>query len=257
MKVLLILADGMRPDSMADLPQVKEMIKKSSYTMKATTVFPSVTLPCHMSLFHSVDPTRHGTTTNIYAPQVRPIAGICEALNGANKKCAFFYSWHELRDLVRPGTLVYSKFVAGRSETYENANKLLTDDAINYIREFAPDFSFVYYGWPDYAGHAHGWMGEEYMISVQKTWEEIQRLVSTLPEDYVVMVTADHGGHDRIHGTELTEDMTIPVIIQGGPFEQGKELENVNIKDIAPTIASLLKVQQPQEWEGKVLYDNN
>ena len=37
---------------------------------------PSVTLPCHMSLFHSVDPDRHGITTNGYVPQVRPIKGM-------------------------------------------------------------------------------------------------------------------------------------------------------------------------------------
>ena len=65
MKVLLILADGMRPDALANLPQVEEMKKKAAYTLKADTVFPSVTLPCHMSLFHSVPPMRHGTTTNI------------------------------------------------------------------------------------------------------------------------------------------------------------------------------------------------
>lgn len=59
MKVLLALLDGMRPDSITNVPE-------------AQTVFPSVTLPCHISLFHSVDPDRHGITTNTYTPQVRP-----------------------------------------------------------------------------------------------------------------------------------------------------------------------------------------
>ena len=47
----------------------------------AQTVMPSVTLPCHMSLFHSVAPDRHGILTNTYTPQVRPINGICEQLH--------------------------------------------------------------------------------------------------------------------------------------------------------------------------------
>ena len=79
----------MRPDSITDLPKAQEMIGKSSYTMEATTVMPSVTLPCHMSLFHSVDPSRHGTTINIYAPQVRPINGLCEVIKNNGKNSAF------------------------------------------------------------------------------------------------------------------------------------------------------------------------
>ena len=51
--------------------------------------------------------------------------------------------------------------------------------------------------------------------------------------------TADHGGHDRTHGTDSPEDMTIPFIIKGKDFKAGEKLENVSIKDIAPTVAKL------------------
>ena len=68
MKTVLILVDGMRPDGLQDIPQVQNMQKNASYAMNAQTVYPSVTLPCHMSLFHSVDPERHGTTDNTYTP---------------------------------------------------------------------------------------------------------------------------------------------------------------------------------------------
>ena len=51
--------------------------------------------------------------------------------------------------------------------------------------------------------------------------------------------TADHGGHDRTHGTDSPEDMTIPFIINGKDFKAGEKLENVSIKDIAPTVAKL------------------
>ena len=85
MRVLLILVDGMRPDALKNLATAQEFAQKSIYTMEARTVFPSVTLPCHMSLFHSVDPWRHGITTNVYTPQVRPVKGLCEVLR-ENKK---------------------------------------------------------------------------------------------------------------------------------------------------------------------------
>lgn len=60
MRALLILVDGMRPDTPENIETAQDIIHKSSYTMGAKTVMPSMTLPCHTSLFYSVDPSRHG-----------------------------------------------------------------------------------------------------------------------------------------------------------------------------------------------------
>lgn len=253
MKVLLILVDGMRSDSLAEIPEAQEMITQSCHTLEAQTVFPSVTLPCHMSLFHSVDPDRHGTTTNVYAPQVRPINGLCEVLKANNKKSAFFYSWEELRDISRPKSLAYVKFIAGSPESYPTVGDRLTDDAINYIQEEQPDFSFLYFGWPDSAGHRFGWMTPEYMTAIQGSWRNIKRIVETLSDEYAVIITADHGGHNRCHGTDQATDMTIPVFFKGAPFKANTQLDQVSIKDLAPTIAGLLGVTPDEEWEGKNL----
>ena len=80
MKVLLILVDGMRPDAVVQNKIAGKFLEESTFSLNAATVFPPVTLPCHMSLFHSVDPSRHGILTNVYIPQVRPIQGLCEVL---------------------------------------------------------------------------------------------------------------------------------------------------------------------------------
>ena len=253
MKTLIILVDGMRPDALGDIPQAQNIIKKSAFTLKAKTVTPSVTLPCHMSLFHSVDPMRHGTTTNTYAPQVRPIKGLCEVLEANGKKSAFFYNWEELRDLTRPGSLAFSYFCSNDIAGLAEANADVTDAAIRYLTGNETDFAFLYLGYTDEAGHRYGWMSDEYMKSLDNSWENIERLINALPEDYTVIITADHGGHDRCHGTDLPEDMTIPLIIMGRDFEAGKEIENANIKDIAPTVAKLLGVTPDSEWEGKSL----
>ena len=34
----------------------------------------------------------------------------------------------------------------------------------------------------------------------------------------ITVIGTDHGGHDRHHGTEMAEDMTIPWIISGQAF---------------------------------------
>lgn len=259
MAVVLILVDGMRPDALAGNARVQAFMAQSACTLQARTVMPSVTLPCHMSLFHSVDPDRHGTTTNVYTPQVRPIQGLCEVLRNAGRHCAFFYNWEQLRDLTRPGSLEFSYFFKGRNNpkageaTWEEANDRVTDAAIGYLTQKETDFSFIYLGYVDEAGHKHGWMTQPYMQALENSWKNIDRIVAALPEDTTVIVTADHGGHDRIHGTKTAEDMTIPVLIRSKHFPAGNLPEGVNIKDLAPTVATLLGVCADDDWEGASL----
>lgn len=71
---------------------------------------------------------------------------------------------------------------------------------------------------------------------------------------FLYMVETDEkGGHDRGHGTDMDEDMTIPMFFVGNEFEAGKELADVSILDLAPTIAKILDVPAAREWEGKTL----
>lgn len=253
-RVILVLVDGMRPDGMMACGHgyPAKFVSESSYSLSARTVMPSVTLPCHMSLFHSVDPDRHGILSNTYVPQVRPVVGLFDRLDMYGKKCAFFYTWEELRDLSRPDHLHTA--VCYNQHKQSDTDIKITDSAIGYINAEEPDFLFLYLGETDeVGGHSCGWMSEQYMASVSKAWSCIEKLVASIPEDYTVIVCADHGGHDRGHGSDCPEDMTVPVCIRGPRFEKGKELEDVSIKDIATTVASLLEVPAVKEWEGKIL----
>lgn len=250
-KVILVLVDGMRPDGMLTCghPFAEELVSLSAHALDAQTVMPSVTLPCHMSLFHSVDPGRHGIVTNLYVPQVRPIAGLFDQLDLYGKKCAFFFTWEELRDLSRPDhlhtALCFNQHKASDTDTR------ITEAAIRYIREEEPDFIFIYLGETDeVGGHDCGWMSEQYLRSVNKAIGCIEKIYRSMPEGYTLITTADHGGHDRAHGTDLPEDMTIPICFCGPRFAPGTALEGVSIKDIAPTVAALLGVPAVKEWEG-------
>lgn len=248
-KVILILADGMRPDAMAHLPYVKKLMQESSFSMSAETTFPSVTLPCHFSLFLSVPTERHGISTNLYMPPVRPINGLFEQLAAAGKRSAVYFDWEQLRDLWRPGSVELASYLRGDLEVNDEKH---TVAAISYIEEKSPDFVFLYLGNPDGAGHDFGWMGEEYMRSVEIVWDQVERVVERFRDEYTVIITADHGGHDRRHGENIPEDMLIPLVCVGPDFPQ-KELPNANIMDIAPTIAKLMGVAPAVEWEGKAL----
>lgn len=94
-KTILISIDGMRADGLkiCGNEYLNELVRMSSYTFDAKTVFPSITLPCHLSMFHSVPPERHGTLSNTYVVPVRPVNGLFEELKANRKKCAMYYGW--------------------------------------------------------------------------------------------------------------------------------------------------------------------
>lgn len=253
-KVILISIDGMRPDGFVRCgnPFAQEMLKLGSYALDARTVFPSVTLPCHMSLFHSVKPDRHGITTNTYMPMVRPISGLMEQIKLMDGVCAMYYGWDPIRDISRPGSLRYAAYV--NAYAAENTDTEVTDLAVDRIRRSSPDFVFLYMvETDDKGGHDNGWMGEEYLRRISIALDNVKRVWEAFHNEYTIIVTADHGGHDRSHGTEMPEDMTIPQFYIGPDFEPGKTLENVSILDTAPTIAKIMNVPVPREWEGKAL----
>lgn len=252
-KVILLLVDGMRPDGLLEShhPFLSTILNKFSYCLNARTVSPSLTLPCHMSLFHSVDPERHGITSNTYVPQPRPIQGICEVLSSHELSSSFFYSWEPLRDITRVNSLAYSVML--NRHNYSYTDDTITDYAVQYISKEQPDFAFVYLGDTDeIGGHDYGWMSKDYIKCVYNALSCAERIFNAMSDDYALLILADHGGHGRSHGTMSDEDMTIPILAYGKTFKKGFQFKRqLSIKDIAPTITSLLNLKPSPKWEGR------
>lgn len=251
-KVILILIDGMRPDGFLQCghPYVGELMKKGAYSLEGMSVNPPVTLPCHMSLFHSVTPERHGVTTNTYVPMVRPMKGLFEQIHHAGGVSGMFYGWEPLRDVSRPYSLSRAGFVYSYSA--ENTDRILTEQAMDYLRKEKPDFVFLYMVETDQkGGHDNGWMSEGYLKRVHDAIENVKDVVEEFGEEYTIILTADHGGHERTHGENIPEDMLVPVFFMGPDFKAGEKLSEVGLLDIAPTIATLMGVPMAREWEGK------
>lgn len=251
-KVILISIDGMRPDGLLSCghPFVNEMMKIASYSLTAQTVMPSVTLPCHMSMFHSVTPERHGITTNIYIPLARPLNGLFEQLKVSGKSNAMFYGWEQLRDVSRPASLMFSEYFNARIADATDA--YLTDSALRCIEKNHPEFVFLYMAETDEkGGHDFGWMTDEYLGCIYAAIENVKRVYEAVGDEYTIVVTSDHGGHARSHGSDCPEDMTIPIFFIGKRFTPGKILSDVSILDITPTIADVMEVESVREWEGK------
>ena len=255
-KVILISIDGMRPDGLLQCNNafVQELMKKGSYTLTGSSMIPSVTLPCHMSIFHSVTPQRHGMTTNDYMPMVRPVNSLFQQIQNAGGGCAMYYGWEPIRDVAKPGTLKHAEYIW--AYTTDNTDRLLTESALTYIKKEHPDFVFLYMVETDEkGGHDNGWMSEAYLQCIHDAIDNVKKVLEEAGEEYTIIITADHGGHDRIHGTELPEDMTIPMFFIGPDFEAGKVLSGISLLDLAPTIATIMGAPIPREWEGKSIVE--
>lgn len=251
MPVVLIMTDGLRPDAITPerTPHLWNFAQRGAHTFAAQSVVPSVTLPCHTSIFHSVPPSRHGITDNDYHPQVRPITGLVDQLNTHNQKCAYIYNWEQLRDLNRPGSLYYSYFI---NTGYQlDGDDPLVDVAVPILAESRYPFTFFYFSTVDLAGHVYGWMSDGYLAQAAHVDGLIGRLLAAIPPETVTIIHSDHGGHERTHGTEMPEDMLIPYMIGGKGVRPGYVIQRpVSLLDTAPTVAHLLNVPPVREWEG-------
>ena len=231
--IVLVLIDGTRPDALgvAHCPNLTALRARGAFTLNASSVLPSVTLPCHMSIFHSVPPSRHGVTTNDWQPMARPLPGLVDQAHAASRRCAFFHNWEPLRNLNLPGSLAFSYF---RDNVYGDldGDQVIADEAVRYFATDQPDFAFVYFGTVDTIGHLYGWMSPEYLAQLERVDRTLGTLLARLPP----------------------EDMTIPWLVAGPGLRQGYEIKTaVSLLDTAPTLARLLGIKPHPQWEGRCI----
>lgn len=252
--VVFVMIDGLRPDAIAaaNCTNLQALCERGASTLAARSVMPSYTLPCHMSIFHSVPPTRHGITSNMFQPMARPLPGLFDYANLYNKRCSAIYNWEPLRDLGRPESLTFSWF--RNSYLSEDGDDEIVAVAIEHIQRDRPDFVFVYLGTVDTYGHLFGWMSDEYLQQAHRADALLGRLLATLSPAAHVLVHADHGGLERNHGNDTPEEMTIPWVLSGPQVRKGYTIrEPVSLLDTAPTLARLLDCPVHPHWEGRCI----
>ncbi len=257
-KVLMILIDGMRVDGLkaCGSPHLSFLEKHCAYTYNARSVFPSITLPCHYSITHSVLPEQHGIYNNTFTlnPDCK-VEGIFEKASKAGKSCALFYGWEPLRDIIRPGALRFSTYINAYAR--ESGDTALADACERLLTEDKPDFAFLYLVETDEkGGHDNGWMSAEYLRRIRIALDCVYRMITRFGEEYHIILLADHGGHGHGHGSDLAEDMTVPMFFYGKEYQAG-ELQGVTLSllDIAPTIADILGLEKDEQWQGKSFFD--
>jgi arylsulfatase A-like enzyme len=257
--VLLFSVDGMRPDALmqARTPVMDRLIREGTSTMRARTVMPSVTLPCHTSMLRGVDVPRHGITMNLFTPLARPVPSLMDVAATNGKRCAMFYNWGLLRDLCGPESVEFAYFINDTASSC--GDERVTSQSCEHIVGDGLDFAFVYLGRTDQVGHDHGWMSTPYLAAIEYADACIGRVLAACDGaglQPTVLVQSDHGGHERSHGTEMDEDMTIPWVLYGPNVRRGHTLETpVRIFDTCPTLAAQLGLPMAPEWDGVPIHE--
>jgi hypothetical protein len=107
----------------------------------------------------------------------------------------------------------------------------------------------------DGMGHEYGWLSPEQLSVAFRGDQALQTLLTAmdqagLRDSTLLMITADHGGHETTHGYSLPDDMTIPWIAAGPGIRPGRLTSAINTTDTAATAAWALGLSLPAEWDG-------
>jgi arylsulfatase A-like enzyme len=255
--VIIISIDGLRPDAIErfEARVLQRMLREGAYSLAARTVHPSITLPSHTSMLTGVSPEVHGITWNSDETRTRGVVEVptvFELAHAAGFSTAAFFSKAKLRHLQKEGTLDHVQAPSGVDVLMATRT---VEDATRYIRFRRPSLVFIHLAEPDVAGHSFGWMGRTYRMAVRRVDGGVGQILQAADVaygagNYTVLVTADHGGHGRGHGSEQEHDVLIPWIAWGARVEPGLITVPVRTMDTAATALWLLGVPAPAAWEG-------
>jgi len=256
-KMLLVSIDGLRSDALAvaKTPVLDQLIHKGSSCMKVKTVTPSITLPSHFSIFTSLAPYSHGVLTNNAQPNMSVAAQtLFYHVKNHGGRVSSFFSWDYLRNLAMPGVMDYSFLQRVKTESDLMD---LAGVALAHITTKAPDFTFVYFEWPDIIGHRHGWMSFEYLKAVEITDHALGLIVSGIHpllgiQGLNIVVVSDHGGKEKHHMEAVSEITNVPFIAWGMNIRKNFLIkEDMNLLDLAPTLAGIMNIPSHFAWEGR------
>ncbi len=255
-KLLHIVIDSCRPDALeqATTPHLDSLWQTGAYSWRSQSVMPSISLPCHTSMFRGVSPQAHGITENIYQPSAGNFPSVIDIAYQHGLHSAMFTSWGELRDLAAPPSV---QMHWCRNPIGADNDRLTVQAAVPYLITEQPDYCFLYLGDVDLIGHLYGWMSPQYVQSITYTDTLIGQVLAALDnaslrDTYTILVQSDHGGHDFDHGTDSPEDMTTIWFVHGPDIKRGHEIQaDFDLRATAATIAHLLDLPLPAVWEGQ------
>lgn len=257
--IIIISVDGLRPDAIAkyEAKTIQRLMREGRYSLTAQTIAISKTLPSHTSMLTGVDADVHGITWNsdrtgeFGTVKVPTVFGVA---HDAGFSTAAFFSKTKFHHIDVPNTIDHMRAPTGGVIPW-NARKTI-DLMRDYLDEQSPNLMMVHLADADFAGHNFGWMGWMYGMAVREVDLAIGQVLDAADErfgvsGYTVIVTSDHGGHRKSHGSTDPVDTTIPWIVWGAGVQPGDTLSGIRTMDTAATALWMLGLDMPASFVGR------
>ena len=229
----------------ADMPAVKSMMADGASSIDARCLMPSSSWPNWSAMFYSVSP--NDTDLN----KIPSLFSLLEN-EKPGENIVLFHEWNDAKRDYQIEISEEYKIFSGA----ESVNKIGL-----YIKENRPIFTAVVFDEPDKTGHSKCWGSEAYY----KKLYELDSFISVIKKavidagiynDTVFVLSSDHGGSFKTHGSNFASHRRIPLVVFGKGIKKGYSIYGKpDILDIAPTMAAILGLNVPSEWEGQVLWE--
>jgi arylsulfatase A-like enzyme len=169
---------------------------------------------------------------------------------------AAFFSKTKFHHIDAPNTIDFMRAPNGGAVPW-NSGKTV-DLMRAHLGAANPNLLFVHLADPDFVGHSFGWMGRLYGMAVRDADAAVARILSTADArygrgHYTVILTADHGGHGKRHGSTDPLDTTIPWVVWGAGVQPGEPLTGIRTMDTAATALWLLGIDAPESFSGRAV----
>ena len=235
--VIIISIDALHPAALnaGTTPTIYGEMRQGAYTLEGQSTNPPLTLISHAAMFTGLGPDKSGKADNQWQPG-EPTIERRTIFNSAKQngfQTGFYYSKQKLGYLVNEAVDVY---------------RWSRDDAIDlaeaFVRKPGRHFVFLHVSGLDFVGPEHGWLSKEYMEELSYIDEYLTPLIRLVKEqkNFVIIVTSDHSGHGKIHGSQHPDDFRLPFVIHSDRMKfgsiQNRKYDVTDLKDILNRIFS-------------------
>ena len=258
-RVIAISIDGLNPRALERLgqsrtPAFHRLMREGAYTLNARTVRERTsTMPNHTAMLtgRRVDAKHggHGYTENfdnggtVHQAAGHYVASVFDVVHDNGRSTAMFASKAKFRMYKRTWNTHGAPDRTGRNDGRAKIDRVVIDlnntglvaRVTAELRRSPREFTFVHLSLPDRAGHAHGFMGSEYLDAVERTDRLLGRILDTVADrpalrrHTLVLLTADHGGRGAAHyNASDPQNYRIPFMAWGPGVAAGRSLYGLN-----------------------------
>jgi arylsulfatase A-like enzyme len=231
-----------------ETPNIDRLVERGAVSWQAQTIFPPVTVPAHASMLTGLDVDEHGILHNSYSTETLEPPTFVTTAYDAGYRAAMIVGKNKLEQFHQREGMPFIFALVG--------DRTVVDAVIEHLND-GYEVIFAHFPNPDFFGHLIGWMSDTYLYELTNTDAQIGRILDELEaleidDSTLIIITADHGGHDRVHWRNQPEDMLIPWLIAGPGVIAGQELgDDIRVTDTAFTVLCALGLPLPQTDSGR------